>query len=295
MKIPRVVDAHVHLWDLKHIRYPWLTPPFTSDGPNGSVEAIASDYLLENYFADAQNINVKKLVHIEAGANAEDALSETLWLQSLADKTGFPHAIVAHASLNDLAVESLLEVHCLNKNVRGIRHIINWHPNPALTYTPKNLLEDPVFKRGYKLLNKFGLSFDLQIYPNQMGQAYDLAKANPNVPVIINHMGMPVDKDKKQWQQGMSLLSSLPHVSVKVSGFGFIDRRWNFEGMKDLVTQTIDWFGTDRVMFASDFPTDKLFNSFKQAYDVYKQIVCELSVQEQDALFAANAERIYRI
>lgn len=295
MKIPRVVDAHVHLWDLSHIRYPWLTPPFANDGPNGSVEAIASDYLLENYFADAQNIPVKKIVHIDAGAHPEDALKETQWLQSMADSKGFPQAIIAHASLNTPDVEALLEAHSEHKNVRGIRHIINWHPNPELTYTPKNLLEDPAFARGYSLLKKFNLLFDLQIYPNQMQQAYALARTNPDIAVVINHMGMPVDRAKEEWLQGMSLLSSLPHVSVKISGFGFIDRQWNYAEMSALVLQTIDLFGTDRVMFASDFPTDRLFNDFAQAFDAYSRIALSFSESEACAMFAENAERIYKI
>lgn len=295
MKIARVVDAHVHFWDLNHIRYPWLTPPFASDGPNGSVEAIASNYLLENYIADAKQTPVQKIVHIEAGAHPEDALKETQWLQAMADSTGFPQAVVAHASLNNPDVEALLEAHSQYKNVRGIRHIINWHSNPALTYTPKNLLEDPAFQHGYQLLNKFGLSFDLQIYPNQMQQAYELAKANLHVPVIINHMGMPVDVDKGEWKTGMMLLSSLPHVSVKISGFGFINRQWSYAEMSQLVLQTIDCFGADRVMFASDFPTDKLFNSFAEAFDAYAPIAFSFSANEYDALFAGNAERIYRI
>src|SRR5690606_4793488 len=108
------------------------------------------------------------------------------------------------------------------KNLRGIRHIINWHPNSDLTYTPKNLLDDPEFARGYRLLKKFNLLSDLQIYPNQMQQAYSLAKANPDIAVVINHMGMPVDRSREEWQRGMALLSSLPQVSVKISGFGFI-------------------------------------------------------------------------
>lgn len=295
MKIARVVDAHVHLWDLNHIRYPWLTPPFSDDGPNGSVKTIATSYLLENYQIDTQDIPVQKIVHIEAGAHPDDALKETQWLQAMADATRFPQAIVAHATLNNTNVEAVLEAHSQYKNLRGIRHIINWHPNPNLTYTPKNLLEDPAFQRGYLLLNKFSLSFDLQIYPNQMRQAYELAKANPNVPVIINHMGMPVNRNKEEWQQGMTLLSSLPYVSVKISGFGFIDRHWHHADMSDLILQIIDRFGTDRVMFASDFPTDKLFNSFGQAFNTYAQVALAFSDAEKDALFAANAERIYRI
>lgn len=295
MKINRFVDAHMHLWDLKNIRYPWLIPPFNNDGPNGSVEPIASNYLLEHYWTDAHNIPVKKLVHIEAGAHPDDSLKETQWLQTLSDRHGFPQAIIAYAGLNHPDFEKSLETQSCYKNLRGIRHIINWHPNPSLTYTSENLLEDSAFHRGYRLLKKFNCSFDLQIYPNQMQQAYELAKHHPEIPVILNHLGMPIDSDKSGWKKGIQSLASLPHASVKISGFGFIDRQWQLPGMRELVLYAIEHFGTSRVMFASDFPTDKLFNSFAKAFDAYAQIADEFNQQEIDAMFAGNAERIYRI
>ncbi len=299
MSIARFVDAHVHLWKLDHLSYPWLMPPFADDGPNGSVEAIARDYLPEDYFKDAAGYNVVKMVHIDAGADAKDALNETHWLQGLADAgRGFPQAIVAFAALNDPNVEHLLAQHVLSPNVRGIRHIINWHPDPKKTYTPKNLLEDPDFARGYGLLSKYRLSFDMQIYPNQMTQAYQLAKAHPDVPVILNHTGMPVDRDAAgiaAWKSGMKLLATLPHVSTKISGLGFIDRRWTEDAMRPVVLETIEAFGIERSLFASDFPTDKLFNTYSRQLEFYDDLTRDFSASDRDALFAANAERIYRI
>ena len=304
MSIARFVDAHVHLWKLDHLSYPWLTPPFSDDGPNGSVEAIAHDYGLDDYFKDAAGYNVVKLVHIDAGAAAKDALAETCWLQGLASEewadagAGFPQAIVAFAALNDPDVDSLLAQHALSKNVRGIRHIVNWHPDPKRTYTPQNLLDDPAFARGYALLAKYRMSFDLQIYPNQMTQAYHLAKAHPDVPVILNHTGMPVDRDAAgiaAWKSGMTLLATLPHVATKISGLGFIDRHWTEDAMRPLVLETIEAFGVERSLFASDFPTDKLFNTYSRQLEFYDALTGDFSATERDALFAANAERIYRI
>ena len=299
MGIARFVDAHVHLWKLDHLSYPWLTPPFNDDGPNGSVEVIARDYQPADYFKDAAGYNVVKMVHIDAGADARDAIAETRWLQGLADAgTGFPQAIVAFAALNDPDVERLLAQHVLSPNVRGIRHIVNWHPDPRRTYTPKNLLEDPDFTRGYGLLSKYRLSFDLQIYPNQMSQAYQLARAHPDVPVILNHIGMPVDRDAAgiaAWKSGMKLLATLPHVAVKISGLGFIDRHWTEETMRPVVLETIDTFGIARSLFASDFPTDKLFNSYSRQLEFYDTLTRDFGASDRDALFAANAERIYRI
>ena len=299
MSIARFVDAHVHLWKLDHLSYPWLTPPFSDDGPNGSVEAIARDYLPEDYSRDATGYTVTKIVHIDAGADPKDAVNETRWLQGLADEgRGYPQAIVAFAALNDPDVERLLAQHVISPNVRGIRHIINWHPDPGRTYTPKNLLDDDDFTRGYALLAKYRLSFDLQIYPNQMTQAYRLAAAHPDVPVILNHTGMPVDRDAAgiaAWKSGMKLLATLPHVVTKISGLGFIDRHWTQDTMRDVVLETIDTFGIARSLFASDFPTDKLFNTYSRQLEFYGAVTLDFSASDRDALFAANAERIYRI
>ena len=309
MSIARFVDAHLHLWKLDHLSYPWLTPPFSDDGPNGSVAAIAHDYGPGDYFRDAAGYNVVKAVHIDAGADPTDAVAETRWLQGLAGEgwagagPGFPQAIVAFAALNAPDVEDVLARHVESPNVRGIRHIVNWHPDPKKTYTARNLLDDDAFARGYALLARYRLSFDLQIYPNQMEQAFRLASAHPDVPVILNHCGMPVDRDAAgiaAWKSGMRLLATLPHVATKISGLGFIDRQWTEDAqktanMRSVVLETIDIFGTDRSLFASDFPTDKLFNAYGRQLDVYDAVTSEFSAAERDALFAANAERIYRI
>ena len=74
MKTFPFVDAHVHLWDLSHIRYPWLTPPFTP-GPAGVTAPIAVDYGLDDYLADAAKWNVKGFVHVDAGADPRDRIS----------------------------------------------------------------------------------------------------------------------------------------------------------------------------------------------------------------------------
>ncbi|ESQ76151.1 amidohydrolase [Asticcacaulis sp. AC402] len=294
MTIERFVDAHIHLWQIRHlshIRYPWLTPPFSDDGPNGSVEPIAHDYLPADYRGDAAGFNVTKIVHIDAGAHPEDALAETRWLQDL---PAGPDAIVAFAALNNTDVEGLLAAHVESSKVRGIRHILNWHPDPRLTYGPDNLFDDPQLAKGYALLAKYSLSFDLQIYPVQMAQAYEVAKNHPDIQVMINHMGMPVD-GVEAWRFGMRKLAELPHVAVKISGLGFVDRNWTADSIAPLIHETIDIFTPARVMFASDFPTDKLFNGYARQLQTYDELTTKFSRQERDAMFAANAERLYRI
>ena len=293
------VDAHVHLWDLEGpIQYPWLQPPFSSQSVNGDVAPIATTYGLDDYFADAGSYDVAKIVHVDAGARPQDAMAETRWLQDLADQRGAPHAIVAFAPLNDPQVERLLEQHAAHANVRGIRHIINWSPDPRLSYTARDLLDDPAFEAGYGRLAAHGLRFDCQIYPRQMQAAAALASRHPDVPMILNHAGMPVERDEAGlglWRDGLRALAALPHVSVKVSGLGIVMHDWTVERQRPLVLETIDVFGPARCMFASDFPTDKLYASFDRQMSAYDQITASFREDERRALFAHNAERIYNI
>ena len=293
---PPFVDAHVHLWDLSHIRYPWLMPPFAEDGPNGSVEPIAKDYGLDDYLADARGWDVRGIVHVDAGADPTDALKETDWLQAMADARGRPSAIVAFAALDDPEVEALLAAHAERRSVRGIRHIVNWHPDPARTYTPRDVTGDEAWAAGFALLGKYGLSFDLQAYPGQFPGLAPLLERHPEVPVMINHAGMMVgESGRGEWRAGMRALAAIPHVAVKISGIGFTFRPWTIEQMRSYVLETIELFGTDRAMFASDFPTDKLFGEFDQHLDAYNAIVADFSDDERRALFAGNANRLYRL
>jgi predicted TIM-barrel fold metal-dependent hydrolase len=154
------VDAHIHLWDLNHIRYDWLSPPFSDDGPNGSVEPIARNYGVAQYREDLARWNVIGAVHVDAGAAAESALHETQWLDTLAAVDGLPTGFVAFAALNDPDVDALLAAQAAHPRVKGIRHIVNWHADPQRTYGPVDLTVDPQWQAGYGLLAKHGLSFE---------------------------------------------------------------------------------------------------------------------------------------
>lgn len=292
------VDAHIHLWDLNHIRYDWLSPPFADDGPNGSVEPIAHDYGVADYRADLARWHVVGAVHVDAGAAAASALDETQWLGAQADQHGLPTGIVAFAALNDPAVDALLAAQAAHPRVRGIRHIVNWHSDAKRSYTPVDLTVDPQWQAGYGLLARHGLSFDLQCYPGQMSGLAPLIAAHPDIPVIINHMGMPVLTDPDgldDWRRGMKALAALPHVAVKLSGMGFIRRDWTHETIEPLVRETIDLFGVDRCMFASDTPTDKLFAPIDRYMEAYHAIVADFPEADRRALFAGNANRLYRL
>lgn len=292
------VDAHIHFWDLGRLRYPWLTPPFADDGPNGSVEAIARTYLSTDYRAEMARWNVVGAVHVDAGAHPGDALAETEWLEGLADGYGLPGAIVAFAALDGPDLDATLTAHARHPRVRGIRHIVNWHADPQRSYTPRDVTKDAAWQRGFAKLAEHGLSFDLQCYPGQMPALAELIARHPDIPVIVNHAGMAVLSDPDgaaEWRQGLAALAAHRHVSVKLSGFGFARRGWTPAFVRETVRTVIDLFGTDRAMFASDLPTDRLFGGIDAQMEACHSAVADLTEEDRRALFGRNADRIYRL
>jgi predicted TIM-barrel fold metal-dependent hydrolase len=278
------VDAHHHLWDAELYRYPGLSRP-------GST--TARRYLPADFLADTANQTVVKSVHVQGEIARDQSATETEWLQKIADEHGFPHAIVAYAPLQSEELDAMLEAHARFRNLRGIRQILN--PDQC---ERDDLLTDSAWQDGYARLARYGLSFDLQALPQQMADAAAVARAHPDVPMIVNHTGMPRDRSSAGvdlWRGGLRRLAELPHVSIKISGFGMWASDWSAETLRPLVLDTIDIFGTDRCMFASNFPVDKRSIGYDALFNMFEAITTEFSPTEREKLFQGNAERIYRI
>jgi len=284
LEMPPLVDAHHHFWDADTYRYPGLDRP-------GSC--IPRHYLLDDLLADAAQWQLVKSVHLQGEIDREHTLRETEWLQEMADTRGFPHAIVAYAPLQDPSVAAVLEHHARFANVRGIRQILNPDQCERADY-----LTDPQWQTGYAQLERLDMSFDLQLDPEQMPDAARLVERYPGIAVVINHTGMPRDHSAEgvaRWRDGLRLLAALPYVSIKISGFGMFDAQWTTESIKPFVRDTLDIFGADRAMFASNFPVDRVWASWDKVFGAFDALTRDLTEAERTKLFGANAERIYRI
>lgn len=291
----RICDPHIHLWDLTTGLYPGLETP--SDGFIGNNAPIARDYLLPEYLSEAgTGIEIVAAVHVEAFPT--DPVAEVRHVQGMADHAPIPIGIVGNADLTRPDLGDLLDAMLAFGAMRGIRKVVNLHPDPRLTYVSVDYLADPAFHRGFGALGKRGLSFDLQLYPHQMAAAADLARAHPGTQIILNHAGMWADRTLAGWQMwtsGLRLLAACPNVAVKISGLGMLDVRWSVESIRPLVFEVIETFGIDRAMFASNFPVDKLFSTFPVLWGAFDAVTMDLSATERAALFELNARRFYRI
>jgi predicted TIM-barrel fold metal-dependent hydrolase len=290
-----VVDPHIHFWDMVPGHYPGLDNP--GDGFLGDARPMCVPHLPADLRALAGDVEILKVVHIDA--IAADPLWETRWLQELADTTGFPNAIVAYVDLSRPDAAAQLEAHRAAPNLRGIRQILNVHPNKVYDYVGRRFMDEDAWLAGFALLERHGLSFDLQLYPDQMPRAAEIARRFPNTRIALNHAGMFADRDTpagwRQWRDGLRLLASCDNVHIKISGLGMFDHHWTVESIRPYVHECLDAFGVERAMFASNFPVDRLFSDYATLWHAYAETVAGLSTDEHAQLFRTNAERFYRI
>lgn len=292
------IDAHHHLWDLEHNDYPWLRE---SDGPRmyGDYRAMCKNYLVADFLADSAPHAVVKSVHVQANWNCDDPVGETRWCQSVADAHGFPHAIVAYANLAQADVEDLLAAHRESPNVRGIRHILGHTDDPELKRPDRpDYPRDPAWERGYALLAKYDLCFDLQAFPGQMAAVTEVAARHQDVPLIVCHTGFPWDRSPAGlalWRSAMRALADLPHTWAKLSGPGMVMPDWTVEQFAPFIHETIDLFGPSRCMFASNVPPDALRKTYDQILEGFYGFAAAYSADEQKKMFHDTAARVYKI
>jgi L-fuconolactonase len=313
-----IIDPHHHLWDQPGWRY-----------------------LLDELLADLRSgHDVRATVYVQTsrsmlraeGPEAMRAVGETEFANGVAAMcaSGTYGAVRACAGIvgaADLrlgdAVRPVLEAHLRagGERFRGIRHIATWDPDPAMlnpAYRPaEDMLDSPAFRAGFAHLAALGLSFDAWLYFHQLPRLVALARAFPQVPIVLNHCGGVLgigryagkrDEVFAAWSAGLRDLAGCPKVMVKLGGLGMRLPGFGFEARErapasaELAAAWAPWmercielFGAGRCMFESNFPVDKGGYAYAIGWNAMKRIAAAASATEKAALFQGSAARFYRL
>ena len=296
-----IYDAHHHLWDLNAVHYPWLA----SKGIVrffGDPAPIQQDYLAEDFRTDIGSLPVEKTVHIQVGAHDTQHLLESQMVQSLADNADVAQAIVGFCALEHEDRNNALDYLQNLANFRGVRQIVGRSPEEDKQTGTGSLLTNKNWHMGLKELEARSLSFDLQLIPMQMQQAAKVFSTVPNLQVAICHGGSPWHRGEPGWsiwRDGLLALASLPNVHCKISGLTMFDHNWTVDSLRPIIETVLSIFGSERCMFGSNFPVDKLHVNYQKLWHVYLAIVQsmtpKLSESELRGLFKDNCARFYKI
>jgi L-fuconolactonase len=278
-----IVDSHIHFWDPKYLRRPWLA----------GEPAINTPHLPADLQTAAAGVDLQGIVFVETDVHPDDRLPEVTWIGELAEAAPRIQAIVASAPMEagPASIRPHLDVLARYPLVRGIRRLIQGEPAGFCT--------DPAFIAAVKLLPEYGLSFDICIKHSQMEDAIRLVTACPAVFFILDHFGKP---DVKQglldpWREQLRTLAGFPNVVCKISGLATeADRQhWSREQLKPYIDHAVDTFGIDRVLYGGDWPVSTLAIGYQEWIDTIHWALPGLSAAERQKLFVDNARRDYRI
>lgn len=310
-----IVDPHHHLWDRPGWRY--LLDELLADLTSG--HRIVATVFLQC-----------RAMHRADGPEPLRPVGETEFVNGIAamsasggyGPTRVCAGIVGHADLTlGASVRDVLEAHLRagGGRFRGIRHTNAWEASvPRPTNAPHaHLLADARFREGFAQLAPLGLSFDAWLYHPQIPELAALARAFPNTPIVLNHVGGPLgiggyagtrDEMLTQWSASIHDLATCPNVCVKLGGLGMPLTGLGFHeqaeppsserlanASRPYFETCIAAFGAERCMFESNFPVDKESFSYAVYWNACKRLTQAASATEKAALFSGSAARFYRI
>lgn len=299
----RIIDAHHHFWDLSANRHPWLQSAEPGPFRYGDTTPLRRDFMPEDLreLASAAGLDLVGSVSMEGETDPATPVREAQWMAGVADRHGLPNAHAAQAWLDRDDIESVLDQTLSIPMVRSVRHKPRAHPAPGREDEAlPGSMTCPRWRAGYDLLAATRLHFELQTPWWHLRDALPLAERHPETRIIVNHCGLPADRSERGlagWHAAMAALVPAPNILIKISGLGVLgeDGRasWPEAENVDLVRRTIDLFGPDRVMFASNFPVDGLAADYATVWRTFDAATRDFEDRERMAMFGGTACRCY--
>jgi L-fuconolactonase len=275
------IDAHQHFWKYDPVKHSWI---------NDAMWVIRRDYSPADLLPLLQAAGMDGCVTVQVN-QTEDENKELL---ALADQYDFIRGIVGWVDLQNPDVEFRLEWYKeAYPKMKGFRHILQSERDRAL-------MLKPAFKRGIGSLLKFGYTFDILIFPDQLGYTREFVASFPDQPFIIDHIAKPYIKDRfitEEWKDAMRAVAAFPNVSCKISGMVTEAdwKHWKPEHFRPYLDTVVEAFGPGRIVFGSDWPVCLVAARYEQVVSIVDDYFAGFSADERAALFGGNAGKFYHL
>jgi len=281
----RIIDTHVHVWDLTRAVYPWL---------QGDDSILNGTWRIEQLETERIEAGITAGVLVQASGNLED----TNVMLETANKTGWIGGVVCWLPLMDpgethrLLTERFLK----EKYFKGIRHQVHDEANPQW-------LLQPAVLESLEILAEHDIPYDIvAVLPAHIETALKVAEKVPDLRMVFDHLSQPPIATKEKfgkWGELMREAAGHKNFYAKISGLGtasgnFQDR--TVGDMKPYVEFALRHFGTDRCFCGGDWPVSVLANSYNNTWKIYKDLLSELVTKdEREKIFYSNAQRFYKL
>ena len=276
-----MLDTHHHLWNYSKEEYAWI--------PEGSP--LAQDQLLPELKSATFEAQVTGTIAVQA----RQVIEESDDLLKLADAGDLIRGIVGWVPLIDDNVDADLERLAPHSKFVAVRHVLQEESDDYF------LRGD--FHRGLSLLPDHNLRYDLLLFQRQLPVGIQLVDKQPELGVIVDHIAKPEARNgrvEEAWRSGMKELAKRDNVlGVKFSG---LVTEFNQDEIIDPDTirayfeETLEIFGSNRVMFGTDWPVCLLkISEYREWAETVRNLASSLSTHEQLRILLRNGEKAYQL
>lgn len=276
----RVIDTHLHLWDLQQHNYAWLT-----DYP-----ALNLSLTFEQRAHDFLGIDVIGSVFVECDADEDSIEKEASWACKIAEhKENHILGVIAGCRPDHPDFDAYLD-RIQHRKLIGMRRVLHSQPD--------ELLRSPKFAHGLRQIGRAGLSFDLCLNHKQLPAATELVRRCPETRFVLDHCGNPpVDPaNRATWLASIREIAREANVvACKLSGLlGAVDRQHDpLPQLRNIISDVAQAFGYERLLFGSDWPVCRLGGSIRQWIDAFNLIIADWQESARHRVLVANAMRVY--
>lgn len=274
-----MIDSHQHFWTYQENRDAWITE---------DMARIRKNF----YPSDSHELFANNDIDGCIAVQADSSEDETLFLISLAEQSEFIKGVVGWVDLQAKNIESRLTYFSQFEQIVGFRHVVQSETDP-------DFLARPDFLRGVQLLESFDFTYDLLIYPNQLNAGIEFCKKNSNQSIVLDHLAKPPIKsgDISEWEKYIKKFKELENVSAKISGLITEAEwfNWNEKDILDIIEISLDVFGSDRLMFGTDYPVVLVAEELSSWVSTFKKSIAKLSSDEIKKITIDNCVQFYKI
>jgi L-fuconolactonase len=280
----KVIDTHMHSWDLQKVRYSWL---------DGDTSILAQNYYPSGIEDQLRAANVSAAVMVQAANNIED----TEFMFECAEQYPWIIGVVGWVDLlNPETAKKQLEAHLKNKYFKGIRHLIHDEPD-------HNWLLQPAVIKSLGILADHGVPFDVVgVKIEHIKAAIQVAKQIPHLKMVFDHLNHPPIATSElfgAWGQAIAEAAALPNFYAKISGLGtccadFND--WSASTIEPYVAYVLAHFGVHKLMIGGDWPVSLLAGDYVGTHIKYQTVIEKLVAPEhQEKIYSTNATSFYKL
>lgn len=273
------IDSHQHFWNYSPNRQVWM---------NEDMAVLKRDFSPHDLEPLLKRCNLDGCVAIQASQSEE----ENDFLLGLAANSTFIKGIVGWVDLQSENIKERLSFYKQFTIMKGFRHVIH-------DETDINFMLRPAFLNGIKELSDFNFTYDILIYHYHLANTLALIKKFPEQPFVIDHIAKPEIRNRQMedWKMQLSAIAAYPNVYCKISGLTTEAtwHKWQYEDFKPYLTVVTELFGTDRIMYGSDWPVCTLSSSYEKMYEIAERYFSGFTKNEQDKFFGLNAIQFYNL